>query len=85
MGGWVSNKTGLKSARLQAAGSAAERRAHRRIASSELPEPALIRIPDRPAISLVDLSPGGALLELPFQLRPESGVTHSNSVRPPSC
>ena len=56
-------------------GNASDRRAHRRIASSELPAPAFIRIPNRPAISLVDLSPGGALLDLPFQLRPESRVT----------
>ncbi|MEP6915863.1 MAG: PilZ domain-containing protein, partial [Acidobacteriota bacterium] len=37
--------------------------------------PARIRIANRPAISLVDLSTGGALLDLPFQLRPESRVT----------
>jgi PilZ domain len=51
------------------------RRAHRRIPSSELREATLIRIPDHPAVSLVDLSSGGALLELPFQLRPEARVT----------
>lgn len=54
---------------------ASDRRIHRRIASSELRAPARIRIPNRPAISLVDLSSGGALLELPFQLQPESRVT----------
>jgi PilZ domain len=52
-----------------------DRRAHRRIASAELPEPALIRIPNRPAVALVDVSSGGALLELPFQMPPESRFT----------
>jgi hypothetical protein len=50
------------------------RRAHPRIASTELPETALIRIPKRPPVALVDLSAGGALLELPFQLLPDSQV-----------
>ena len=67
--------TGLASARSPAERDASDRRAHRRIASSELPEPALIRIPNRPAISLVDLSSGGALLALPFQMQPEARVT----------
>jgi hypothetical protein len=35
----------------------------------------LIRIPNRPGVSLVDLSPGGALLDLPFQIRPNSRLT----------
>jgi PilZ domain len=52
-----------------------DRRAHRRLGPSELPTSTLIRIPDRPAISLVDLSAGGALLDLPFQLRPDSRIT----------
>jgi hypothetical protein len=34
-----------------------------------------IRIPHRPSVSLVDLSVGGALIELPFQMRPDSRVT----------
>jgi hypothetical protein len=40
-----------------------------------LSTPALVRIPNRPPISLVDLSPGGALIHLPFQVRPDSRVT----------
>jgi len=52
-----------------------DRREHRRHAPSELPISTLIRIPERPAISLVDLSAGGALLDLPFQLRPDSRIT----------
>ena len=51
------------------------RRAHERIPSSKLPQPARIRIPNRPPVSLVDLSPGGALLELPFQMQPHAQVT----------
>jgi hypothetical protein len=34
-----------------------------------------LRIPNRPPVVLVDLSVGGALLDLPFQLRPDSPVT----------
>ena len=52
-----------------------DRRAHRRIDKAELPVPAQVSIPDRPPIALVDLSSGGALLELPFQLQPETRVT----------
>jgi hypothetical protein len=52
-------------------GNPADRRAHRRIASTELPQ-ARIRIPYRPEVSLVDLSSGGALLELPFQTQPQA-------------
>src|SRR5262245_8927588 len=52
----------------------ADRRAHRRVASVDLGD-AQIRIPHRPAVSLVDLSSGGALLELPFQLSPQSRMT----------
>ena len=51
-----------------------ERRIHRRISRDELDVPATIRIPNRPAISLVDLSVGGALIDLPFQLRTDSSV-----------
>lgn len=51
------------------------RRAYPRIEASELPTSTIIRIPDRPAISLVDLSAGGALLDLPFQLQPDSRIT----------
>jgi hypothetical protein len=49
----------------------ADRRAHPRIPSSELPVKR-VRIPNRPTGSLVDLSSGGALLTLPFQVPPES-------------
>jgi hypothetical protein len=51
--------------------SSTDRRAHPRIASIRLPD-ARIRIPARPPVSLVDLSSGGALLELPFQVVPQS-------------
>jgi hypothetical protein len=54
--------------------SAADRRLYRRIARAELLAPAAFRIQHRPAVSLVDLSAGGALLELPFQLMPDSRV-----------
>ena len=37
--------------------------------------PATIRIPSRPPVSLIDLSSGGALIEFPFQIRPESRLT----------
>jgi hypothetical protein len=49
----------------------ADRRAHVRIAPAKL---ALTRvsIPERPSVSLVDLSSGGALLNLPFQIRPDA-------------
>ena len=49
----------------------ADRRAYPRIESAKLPI-RRVRIPNRPAVALVDLSSGGALLNLPFQVRPES-------------
>ena len=49
----------------------ADRRAHSRIASANLPG-ARIRIPSRPPVALVDLSSGGALIELPFPALPQS-------------
>lgn len=49
----------------------ADRRAHPRVPSAKL-RGARVRIPSRGAVSLVDLSSGGALLELPFQAQPES-------------
>ncbi len=49
----------------------ADRRAHPRIPVTKL-RGARVRIPHRPAVSLVDLSSGGALLELPFPVQPES-------------
>src|SRR5262245_50101217 len=49
----------------------ADRRGHPRIPSSRLPFNR-VHIPQRATVSLVDLSVGGALLELPFQMRPES-------------
>jgi hypothetical protein len=48
-----------------------DRRAHSRIASANLPD-ARIRIPSRPPVALVDLSAGGALIELPFPVVPQS-------------
>ena len=52
-------------------GDPADRRAHLRIPSARLPVKR-VRIPNRPTVSLVDLSSGGALLTLPFQVPPES-------------
>ncbi len=49
----------------------ADRRAHPRIPSSML-RVEQVRIPHRPSVTLVDLSSGGALLELPFQVRPDT-------------
>lgn len=54
--------------------SASDRRLYRRIAPAELPEQARVTIADRPEISVVDLSRGGALLEVPFQLAPQTRV-----------
>jgi hypothetical protein len=55
--------------------SGRDRRVHPRVNSAELTTPASIRFPNRPPVSLVDISPGGALLHLPFQMRPDSRVT----------
>jgi hypothetical protein len=55
--------------------SARERRVDLRLSPEKLSAPASIRIPNRPAVTLVDLSPGGALLDLPFQIRPDSRMT----------
>lgn len=52
-------------------GNSSDRRAYPRIPSVKLPI-TRVRIPNRPAVALVDLSSGGALLNLPFQLPPES-------------
>ena len=49
----------------------ADRRAHPRIPSAQLGV-TRVHIPSRATVSLVDLSAGGALLELPFQLQPTS-------------
>ena len=51
--------------------SPSNRRAHPRIPASQLPV-TRVRIPNRSTVSLIDLSSGGALLELPFQMQPES-------------
>jgi PilZ domain len=56
-----------------ARGSWADRRAHPRIPSAKLGI-TRVNIRSRSSASLVDLSSGGALLELPFQLPPESRV-----------
>ena len=63
------------SATLPAAGlgSGADRRAHPRIRSATLGI-TRVNIRSRSSGSVVDLSSGGALLELPFQLPPESRV-----------
>ena len=48
-----------------------DRRAHPRIPSSQLGV-TRVHIPNRATASLVDLSAGGALLKMPFQLQPSS-------------
>ena len=48
-----------------------DRRAHPRIPSEKLPV-TRVHIPSRATVSLVDLSSGGALLELPFQMQPDT-------------
>ena len=58
-----------------AAVSGRERRIYPRLSPRELSSPASIRIPNRPPVSLVDLSPGGALLDMPFQMRPNARLT----------
>jgi hypothetical protein len=55
--------------------SGRDRRIHPRLSPRDLSTPAAIRIPNHPAIDLVDLSPGGALINMPFQLRPDSRIT----------
>ncbi len=52
-----------------------ERRVHRRIGRTELPAAPVVRIPHQPAAALVDISAGGALIEVPFQLKPDSQIT----------
>ncbi len=55
--------------------SGRNRRVDLRLSPEKLSAPASIRIPNRPAVTLVDLSPGGALFDLPFQIRPDSRMT----------
>ena len=52
-----------------------DRRVFPRISPGDLTVPASIRIPSRPPVSLVDLSSGGALIDLPFQIGPTSRLT----------
>lgn len=59
---------------MQTSAGGRERRVHPRISREQLTLDAQIRIPSRPPISLVDLSSGGALIDLPFQIRPDSQV-----------
>ena len=54
-------------------GIGADRRAHPRLGPKKLGITG-VNIRNRQSASLVDLSSGGALLELPFQLPPESRV-----------
>ncbi len=59
----------------QVSASGRNRRIHPRVSSDDLSTPVSIRFPNSPAVTLVDLSPGGALLHLPFQVRPDARVT----------
>jgi hypothetical protein len=55
--------------------SGRDRRIHPRVSLQDLSAPAWVRIPNRPPVTLVDLSTGGALIDLPFQVRPDSRVS----------
>ena len=52
-----------------------DRRSDARLTPAEFSTPASIRIPNRSGVSLVDLSCGGALLDVPFQIRPDARLT----------
>lgn len=52
-----------------------DRRSDTRLTPAEFSTPASIRIPNRSGVSLVDLSCGGALLDVPFQIRPDARLT----------
>ena len=52
-----------------------DRRSDARLTPAELSTPPSIRIPNRSGVSLVDLSCGGALLDVPFQIRPDARLT----------
>lgn len=65
------NTSALAPAPLRPGENPADRRAHPRIPSAKLPV-TRVHIPNRATVSLVDLSAGGALLQLPFQMPPES-------------
>jgi hypothetical protein len=52
----------------------AERRDHPRLKYSEVSPPPAARILSRPRVRLVNVSPGGVLLDAPFQLRPGSNL-----------
>lgn len=52
--------------------SEADRRNHPRLKYSEVSPPPAARILSRPRVRLVNVSPGGVLLDAPFQLRPGS-------------
>jgi hypothetical protein len=49
-----------------------DRRNHPRLRYSEVSPPPVARILSRPRVRLVNVSPGGVLLDAPFQLRPGS-------------
>jgi hypothetical protein len=51
-----------------------DRRIYPRLSSDALSVAASITIPNRPAVTLVDLSQGGARIDLPFQMSPDARV-----------
>src|SRR5688572_5095177 len=53
----------------------AYRRIYPRLNPDALSVAASITIPNRPAVTLVDLSQGGARMDLPFQMSPDARVT----------
>jgi hypothetical protein len=54
--------------------ASAERRDHPRLKYSEVSPPPAARILSRPRVRVVNVSPGGVLLDAPFQLRPGSDL-----------
>ena len=61
--------------RAAAAENAADRRAHARLAASQLEWLRQVRLKSGPAVTLVDLSRGGALIDSRVQMRPGSTIT----------
>jgi hypothetical protein len=70
-----SNSSDRALARLLDEPGGSDRRVHQRISSSQLRELTFVHIPNQPTASLIDLSAGGALLTVPFQMRPGSRTT----------
>jgi hypothetical protein len=66
--------TALEDGQSLSSSAEAERRDHPRLKYSEVSPPPAARILSRPRVRLVNVSPGGVLLDAPFQLRPGSNL-----------